>query len=83
MFDAPIVNAASVGNFRFCNNEIIRTDDYEPYTWQKSAMRFEGCRDVVIESNSIDPAFETRDIELRYMQPWHVSSQEEFVCRYE
>lgn len=79
VFDAPIINAASVGNFRFCNNEIIHTDSYKPYTWQRSAMRFVGCRDVLIDRNQVDPMFVTRDIELVNMLPEQISSQIEFV----
>lgn len=78
MFDAPIVNAESVRNLRFCNNEIIRTFDYKPYTWQKSVLRFNGCRDVAVEGNSLDPKFDTRTIELLHMAPHQISNQPEF-----
>lgn len=80
-FDAPIINAESVRNLQFRHNEIIRTHDYKPYTWQKSAMKFNGCRDVVVEDNSLDPEFQTRTIEFVNMRPRHISSQPEFECR--
>ncbi len=81
-FDAPIVNAASVRNFKFCNNNIVRTVNYLPYTWQKSVMKFDGCRDVLIDSNQIDPDFLTRDIETEHMLPSQISVQNEFLTSF-
>lgn len=81
-FDAPVINAASVRNLKFCNNTIERTTDYLPYTWQKSAMRFDGCRDVVVENNTIDPEYTTRNIEISHMVPSQISAQGEFIKIY-
>ncbi|MBN9302545.1 MULTISPECIES: right-handed parallel beta-helix repeat-containing protein [Dysgonomonas] len=67
VFDAPLVRARSVKGLFFTNNEVIKTKTYEPYTWQKSAFLLDGCRDVIIENNSIDDNYETRDILIEHM----------------
>lgn len=68
VFDAPIVRAISVRGLYFNDNEIIKTETYEPYTWQQAAFWLDGCRDVRIESNKIDSEYITRDIVLEHMK---------------
>lgn len=68
VFDAPLVRAVSTRGLRFTNNEIIKTYDYKPYTWQKSAFLLDGCRDVEISGNKIDDKYKTRDIQIEHMK---------------
>lgn len=68
VFDAPLVRAISVEGLYFNNNEIIKTDTYEPYTWQKAAFLLDGCRDVKINGNKIDARYTTRDIDIHHMK---------------
>ncbi len=68
VFDAPLVRAVSVDGLYFKDNSIIKTTDYKPYTWQKSAFLLNGCRDVVVKNNKIDDAYTTREILIENMR---------------
>lgn len=68
VFDAPLLRARSVDGLVFSNNEIIKTNTYKPYTWQKSAFSLDGCRKVRIESNVLDKNYVTRDIVIEHMR---------------
>jgi len=68
VFDAPLLRAISVNGLYFNNNRIVKTNTYKPYTWQKASFLLDGCRDVRIESNIIDPDYTTRDIETEHMK---------------
>lgn len=68
VFDAPLVRAVSTRGLYFTNNKIIKTYDYKPYTWQKSAFLLDGCRDVKITGNKIDEKYKTRDILIEHMR---------------
>lgn len=69
VFDAPLVHARSVRALSFTHNDIIKTDSYEPYTWQRDAFLLDGCRQVKIKGNRIDPAYLTRTISTEHMRP--------------
>ncbi len=68
VFDAPLVRAVSVRGLRFDNNRIIKTDKYQPYTWQRSALLLDGCRNVEIMGNKLDDKYTTRDVAIGHMQ---------------
>lgn len=68
VFDAPLLRAVSVRGLYFTDNEIIKTLTYSSYTWQKSALMLDGCRDVRITSNKIDTNYTTRDVEISHMR---------------
>jgi len=68
VFDAPLVRARSVRGLRFVDNEIIKTDTYKPYTWQKSAFLLDGCREVLIRGNRFDERYTTRDVMIERMK---------------
>jgi len=68
VFDAPLVRAVSTRGLYFINNQIIKTFNYEPYTWQQSAFLLDGCRDVKINRNKIDDKYTTRDISIEHMR---------------
>jgi hypothetical protein len=74
VFDAPLVRARSVRNLQFIGNEIIKTETYKPYTWQKSAFLLDGCRDVLIRGNRFDERYTTRDILIEHMRKSDVKS---------
>ncbi|WP_304266416.1 hypothetical protein [Phocaeicola plebeius] len=79
VFDAPLLRARSVEGLEFCNNEIIKTYTYKPYTWQKAAFLLDGCRKVKIESNKLDRNYVTRDIVIEHMLKSDIEvSKEEF-----
>jgi hypothetical protein len=67
-FDIPLVHARSVDRLSFTNNEIIRTYTYEPYAWLNSSFRLNGCRNVVIDGNTIDKNYSTRTILFENMK---------------
>lgn len=68
VFDAPLVRARSVDKLYFIGNQIVKTYTYKPYTWQKSAFLLDGCRNVVIKYNKLDPAYTTRNILIEHMR---------------
>lgn len=68
VFDAPLVRARSVRDFIFTGNRIEKTNTYQPYTWQKSAFMFDGCREVVIKDNIIDTHYTTKEILIEHMK---------------
>lgn len=68
VFDAPLVRAVSVRGLRFQHNEVFKTSTYLPYTWQKTAFELDGCREVKIDNNRIDPAYLTREISISHMK---------------
>ena len=73
------MRARSVEGLEFCNNEIIKTYTYKPYTWQKAAFLLDGCRKVKIESNKLDRNYVTRDIVIEHMLKSDIEvSKEEF-----
>lgn len=76
VFDAPLVRAVSVDGLYFTNNNIVKTFDYEPYTWQKSAFSLNACRNVNIKQNIIDEAYTTRHILIQNMDLSDVSTKE-------
>ncbi len=68
VFDAPLLRVRSVNVLKFNNNEIIKTNTYEPYAWQKSAFLLDGCRKVEVKDNIIDNDYKTRDILIEHMK---------------
>lgn len=68
VFDTPLIRAISVDGLKFEKNEIIRTFDYQPYTWQKTSFQLNGCRNVSIKSNQIDKNYQTRIIQTEHMK---------------
>lgn len=68
VFDAPLVRAVSTRGLRFTGNKLIKTTDYQPYTWQKSAFLLDGCREVQIKDNQLDKKYKTRDIQIEHMR---------------
>jgi hypothetical protein len=83
IFDAPLVRAVSTRSLYFISNKIVKTSDYKPYTWQKSAFLLDGCRDVKIKNNKIDDQYTTRDILIEHMRisDVKVDPKERFVVK--
>lgn len=77
-FDIPLVHARSVRGLTFTNNKIVRTYTFEPYLWQKTSFLFDGCRDVLILNNTIDPEYVKRTVEIHHMKKSDIKI-EEFV----
>ncbi len=74
-FDIPLIHARSVRGLTFSNNEIIKTNTYKPYTWQKSSFLLDGCREVVISGNKIADDYTTRLIETEHMKRTDVTAE--------
>ena len=68
-FDAPVVFARSVDGLRFVGNRLKRTNDYEPFLWQRSNLHLDGCRNVVVEGNRFSRDFPAKLIEIKHMRP--------------
>ncbi len=66
-FDAPVLFARSVENLRFERNRLKPTFDYEPFLWQRSTLRLDGCRRVTVRDNRVAMDFPSRTIELHHM----------------
>jgi hypothetical protein len=75
VFDAPLVRARSVRGLHFSNNEVIKTDTYTPFSWQKSAFLLDGCREVVIKDNKMDDQYTTRTILIEHMKKSDVKAE--------
>lgn len=67
-FDAPVLFARSVENLRFERNRLKSTFDYEPFLWQRSTLRLDGCRRVTVRGNRVAKDFPARTIELHHMR---------------
>lgn len=67
-FDAPVLFARSVENLRFERNRLKPTFDYEPFLWQRSTLRLDGCRRVTVRDNRVAKDFPARTIELHHMR---------------
>lgn len=67
-FDAPVLFARSVENLRFERNRLVPTFDYEPFLWQRSTLRLDGCRRVTVRGNRVAKDFPARTIELHHMR---------------
>ena len=67
-FDAPVLFARSVENLRFERNRLKPTFDYEPFLWQRSTLRLDGCRRVTVRDNRVAKDFPSRTIELHHMR---------------
>lgn len=67
-FDAPVLFARSVENLRFERNRLKSTFDYEPFLWQRSTLRLDGCRCVTVRDNRVAKDFPARTIELHHMR---------------
>ena len=67
-FDAPVLFARSVENLRFERNRLVPTFDYEPFLWQRSTLRLDGCRRVTVRDNRVAKDFPARTIELHHMR---------------
>ena len=67
-FDAPVLFARSVENLRFERNRLKPTFDYEPFLWQRSTLRLDGCRRVTVRGNRVAMDFPARTIELHHMR---------------
>lgn len=72
VFDAPLVRGIAAEGVYFKNNSVIKTYDFKPYTWQKSAFLFNGCRDITISGNKIDPNYTTRSVLIDHMKKTEV-----------
>ena len=75
VFDVPLVRACSVDGLTFKDNRIIKTYDYEPYTYYKDSFVLEGCRNVIIKGNDIDPAYGTRTVKGSIMKKSDVKAK--------
>ncbi|MDR2138839.1 MAG: hypothetical protein LBP50_04755 [Tannerella sp.] len=78
VFDAPLLRARSVRGLQFIENEVIKTDTYAPYTWQKSAFLLDGCRETLIRDNRMDDRYTTRDILIEHMRKSDVKADRTF-----
>lgn len=67
-FDAPVLFARSVENLRFERNRLKPNFDYEPFLWQRSTLRLDGCRRVTVRDNRVAKDFPARTIELHHMR---------------
>jgi hypothetical protein len=67
-FDIPLIHARSVRGLTFNNNDVIRTYTFEPYAWQKSSFKLDGCREVTISGNRMPDDYSTRLIEIEHMK---------------
>ena len=67
-FDAPVRFARSGENLRFERNRLKPTFDYEPFLWQRSTLRLDGCRRVTVRDNRVAKDFPSRTIELHHMR---------------
>jgi len=68
VFDVPLMRACSVDGLIFRNNRIIRTYDYQPYTFYKDSFILEGCRNVRIKNNRYDKDYRTRTVRASIMK---------------
>lgn len=75
VFDVPLVRACSVDGLTFKDNRIIKTYDYKPYTYYKDSFILEGCRNVIIKGNDIDPAYGTRTVKGSIMKKSDVKAK--------
>ena len=64
-----MVFARSVDGLRFVGNRLKRTNDYEPFLWQRSNLYLDGCRNVVVEGNRFSRDFPAKLIEINHMRP--------------
>lgn len=74
-FDIPLVHARSVGTLTFKGNEIIRTGTFQPYAWQNASFLLDGCRDVQISGNKIDPRYTVRSVKAEHMSKKDVQAE--------
>lgn len=75
VFDAPILRGRSVGELQFVDNTIEHTTSYKPYAWQKSTFLFDGCRNVLIKGNTLDPLYKTRTVLIEHMKRSDVKAE--------
>lgn len=68
VFDVPLVRAVSTRGLHFTDNQVIKTTDYRPYTWQKVSFLLDGCRDVKIQNNSWDKRYTERSVAVEHMR---------------
>ena len=68
VFDVPLVRAVSTRGLYFMNNQVIKTFNYRPYTWQKVSFLLDGCRDVKIRNNSWDKRYTERSVAVEHMR---------------
>ena len=68
VFDVPLVRAVSTRGLYFMNNQVIKTFDYRPYTWQRVSFLLDGCRDVRIQNNSWDKRYTERSVAVEHMR---------------
>ena len=84
VFDAPLVRGIAIEGIYFENNSVIKTYDFKPYTWQRSAFLFDGCRNIVISGNKIDPKYTTRNVLIDHMKKTDVviDKDQDFILDY-
>lgn len=68
VFDTPLVRAVSTDGLYFEKNQIIKTNEYKPYTWQKVSFLLDGCRDVIVKDNIWDKNYLNRSIGIEHMR---------------
>ncbi len=76
-FDIPLVHARSVRGLTFSNNEIIKTNTYKPYAWQKSSFLLDGCREVVISGNKLSDDYISRNVVVEHMKKSDVKADKD------
>lgn len=63
-FDTPILYAKSTDGLIFRNNQIQKTNDFEPFHWNKHRFFLERVRNFVIENNDFEDGFNA-EVDIR------------------
>lgn len=59
-FDAPILFASNSETITFENNQVEKTNEYEPWQNNKDAFFFKYCKNIFVGNNNLDPALISR-----------------------
>lgn len=62
VFDAPVLWAKSAGDLTFKNNEILTSNRFKPWHWNKDGITLLNCQRVTISGNRLAPLYRGRSI---------------------
>lgn len=66
-FDYSVLYARLVNGLTFENNSIVKSSEYEPFHNRHFVFTFEGCKNILINNNTISEDVLGKNIQLKWM----------------
>ncbi len=81
-FDYSVLFARLVDGLTFENNSVIKSSRFQPFHTKKNMFNFEGCKNILINGNTISEDVLGKNVQLKLMQENELNcSQPELIIQ--